>query len=177
MDWVNEGQLRAGKMPNGVFNVEVVRLLWEKRDGSSFRTSKGDQQFGIILADTKGREVMDMISINDAAGWKLARLLSAAGADMQMMKDKNIGMAHFKDREFAAKALIGRKLTIGVGYNLDSGYPEVTPMKPGTPEVEGDPAPTSTNASRAANAARPYAAAPTGSAPADAGVDDDDIPF
>ncbi len=172
MSWVEDGQLRAGRMPNCLAKVRIDRLGWEKRDGGPYRDKHGNAMIRVIYQDAQKREVGDMVPISDKASWKLAQILNASGADLKRMDENNVSIHKFKDREFAEKQLVGRELKILVQWDAASGYAAVYPQEPDAQEFEGEPAP----AARDATAARQQNAA-TAPTSADADIEEDDIPF
>ena len=135
-DWekaaAQEGGEYAERMPAGVHDVEVKRVLFGSKGGGPFQSRAGDPQIMLIFADRQGREAAQMVTLSEKAGWVLARLLSAAGADMARMKADGVLPRDFANQEFARANLTGRRLRVEVAYtrgNDGKEYPDVTPIR------------------------------------------------
>ena len=127
-----EGGEYAERMPEGVHDVEVKRLLFGSKKGGAFRSRDGDPQIMVIFADREGREAAQMVTLSEKAGWVLARLLSAAGADMARMKGDGVLPKDFAHEDFARANLVGRRLRVEVEYKRGGDgkeYPDVTPVR------------------------------------------------
>ena len=141
----------AERIPAGVHDVEIRRVLFGSKKGGAFKSRDGDQQIMLIFADGEGREAAQMVTLSDKAGWVLARLLSAAGADMKRMKADSVLPRDFANQEFARANLVGRRLRVDLKYkagNDGKEYADVTPVRtrpaaapaqPPVPEDDLDP--------------------------------------
>ena len=135
-DWekasTQEGGDYAERIPSGVHDVEIKRLLFGSKKGGAFKSRDGDPQIMLIFADGDGREASQMVTLSDKAGWVLARLLSAAGADMKRMKADGVLPCDFANQEFARANLVGRRLRVDLKYkagNDGKEYADVTPVR------------------------------------------------
>ena len=154
-DWekasTQEGGDYAERIPSGVHDVQIKRLLFGSKKGGAFKSRDGDPQIMLIFADREGREAAQMVTLSDKAGWVLARLLSGAGADMARMKADGVLPRDFANQEFARANLVGRCLRVDLKYtacNDGKEYADVTPIRtrpaaapaePPAPENELDP--------------------------------------
>ena len=135
-DWekasTQEGSDYAERIPPGVHDVQIKRLLFGSKKGGAFGSRDGDPQIMLIFADREGREAAQMVTLSDKAGWVLARLLSAAGADMARMKADGVLPRDFANQEFARANLVGRHLRVDLKYkagNDGKEYADVTPIR------------------------------------------------
>ncbi len=135
-DWekaaTQEGGSETDRMPVGVHDVEIRRVLFGSKKGGAFASRSGDPQIMLILADREGREAAQMVTLSEKAGWVLARLLSAAGADMKRMKTDGVLPKDFANQEFARANLVGRRLRVDVTYKRGGDgkeYADVTPVR------------------------------------------------
>ena len=62
--------------------LEVVRVIFGKKGGAAFTSKNGDPQIMVIFADADKNEAGEMFTLSDRAGWKLAQVLRAAGANL-----------------------------------------------------------------------------------------------
>ncbi|MBM4020295.1 MAG: hypothetical protein FJ288_18570 [Planctomycetes bacterium] len=136
-DWekaaTQEGGDYAERIPAGVHDVEIRRVLFGSKKGGPFKSRDGDPQIMLIFADPQGREAPQMVTLSEKAGWVLARLLSAAGADMQRMKADGVLPRDFANQEFARANLVGRRVRAEVKYKQAADgkeYADVTPIRP-----------------------------------------------
>lgn len=135
-DWekaaTQEGGDYAERIPAGVHDVEIRRVLFGSKKGGAFRSRDGDPQIMLIFSDREGREASQMVTLSDKAGWVLARLLSAAGADMKRMKADGVLPRDFANQEFARANLVGRRLRADIQYKRGGDgkeYADVTPVR------------------------------------------------
>ena len=135
-DWekasTQQGGDYAERIPAGVHDVEVRRILFGSKKGGAFRSRDGDPQIMLIFADREGREAAQMVTLSDKAGWVLARLLSAAGADMARMKADGVLPRDFANQEFARANLVGRRLRVELKYKRGGDgkeYADATPIR------------------------------------------------
>jgi hypothetical protein len=134
----------ADRIPAGVHDVVIKRLLFGSKKGGAFRSRDGDPQIMLIFADGEGREASQMVTLSEKAGWVLARLLSAAGADMKRMKADGVLPRDFANQEFARANLVGRRLRVDLKYkagNDGKEYADVTPVRtrPAAPPAQTPP--------------------------------------
>jgi hypothetical protein len=128
-DW--EGAAEGGqaeKLPAGTHDVTITKVIFSKKDAAPFRAGDGSPQIMVVMADGAGREVGQMITLSDKAGWVLARLMGASGANLGRMKADGVVPQHFADPAWATKQLVGRKLRVDIKWKPD-GYPDVTPIR------------------------------------------------
>ena len=135
----------APKLPNGRHAVEVTRVVFSKKDGPAFESKKGDPQIMLIFADADGREVSQMYTLSEAACFRLAQVLSAAGANCQSMSTSGIEPTNFAVPDFANKQLIGRKLVAQVLWDSANKWATVNPVRRDAYATMGEPD-TTTNA-------------------------------
>lgn len=148
-DWEGESQKNARAVPipasppEGVM-LRIARVLHAKNNGVAFRSRKNDPQMMVIYADAEEREAGEMITLSDEAGWRLAKILGAAGVDLADMKAKGLKPADFEDPDFAAEFLIpggrGLELRGRVSWNKaddgsDKSYAEIEPIR-GAPKAD-----------------------------------------
>jgi hypothetical protein len=120
----------AERIPAGVHDVEIRRVLFGSKKGGAFRSQGGDPQIMLIFADRQGRETPQMVTLSEKAGWVLARLLSAAGADMQRMKADGVLPRDFANQEFARANLVGRRVRAEVKYKQAADGKEYADLVP-----------------------------------------------
>lgn len=129
-DWEKAGENnQAEKLPNGTHDVTLTKVVFSKKDGPPFRAQDGNPQIMLIFTDAAAREVAQMVTLSDKAGWVLARIMGASGANLARMKADGVVPQHFADPAWGTKQLVGRKLRIDVKWKPD-GYPDVTPIRP-----------------------------------------------
>jgi hypothetical protein len=135
-DWEKAADQQGGdyaeRIPPGTHDVEIRRVLFGSKKGGAFRSRDGNPQIMLIFADRQGREASQMVTLSDKAGWVLARLLSAAGADMKRMKADGVLPRDFANQEFARANLVGRRLRAEVKYRRGGNgkeYADVTPIR------------------------------------------------
>jgi len=166
-DWTRSAEEASGpKIPAGLHRVRVVRVQHINREGVPLTSNSGDPQMRVIYQDAEAREVSDILTLSEKAGWTLARLMSAAGANLSAMTAKGVTPAHFADPAFATKQLIGRELQVQVTYEVSKTngkeYAVVTPIRAqGTAQA----APVATQAAPT-HAPAPASSSPPVSAPA-----------
>lgn len=162
-DWTRSAEEASGpKMPAGLHRVRVVRVQHINRDGVPLTSNSGDPQMRVVYQDAEAREVSDILTLSEKAGWTLARLMAAAGANLAAMTARGITPAHFADPDFAIKQLIGRELQVQVTYEVSKTngkeYAVVTPIRSqGTTQA----APATSTSPGAAPGAAPAPAAST----------------
>lgn len=142
-DWEQEAAKEGGDyaepLSAGVHDVEITRVLFGSKGGGPFRSRAGDAQIMLIFADREGRECAQMVTLSEKAAWVLARLLSAAGANLARMKADGVEPKAFADDRFAVANLVGRRLRIDVKYSAAADgkqYADVTPVRQ-PPETSG----------------------------------------
>jgi hypothetical protein len=174
--WKNEaekeGPQNAPRLVPGSQRLKIVKIVFGKKgkDGQTelFKSDKGDPQIMCIYGDAHGREGAEMYTLSEAAGWKLAKVLAAAGANVEKMDAAGITPASFAEERFANANLVGRELTAEVSYTKkgDKEYMNLAPAMP-----------------QPGNAATPGRSPAMAGAPASTGfnpeqnIDDSDIPF
>lgn len=132
-DWraeANKEGTQTEKLPDGTWQVEIVKVIHGKKDGPKFESKGGDRQIMVVFADANEREIGCMYTLSGKAGWALAKLLDAASLNLDKMSAAGITPERFADEEFANKNLIGRKLVIEVKTEKPGDkYPRINPVK------------------------------------------------
>ena len=146
-DWVQaaQGPNQAQKLPPGEHQVTVTRVVFADKEGNRFVTAAGDPQIMVIVADGQGREAADMLTLSAKAAWTLARLLSAAGANLARMNQAGITPDRFADEGFGTKNLVGRKFLARIEYEERHGrqYASITPLAQAPAQAQAPAAPKS----------------------------------
>jgi hypothetical protein len=162
---------RAEKLPAGTHVVKIAKVKYEGKDGLFRPSQDGSPKMMVVFADRHGREAGLMITLSPKAAWVLARLMSAAGADLKRMDVDGVTPRHFADADFAEPQLLGRYLRVQVIPTDRPDWPDVEPLRrdPTNPLPQRDP--------KAMSAARPKSS-PAAEPDADSAAEDDDtIPF
>lgn len=130
-DWgkASEGG-QAEQIPAGQHQLKIVKVVFGKKDGTKFASSNGDPQIMVVFADNQDREAAQMVTLSEKAGWVLASILKAAGADMAKMTERGITPAKFAEEKFAEAQLIGRVLTAHVSWETADNGKEYASIKP-----------------------------------------------
>jgi hypothetical protein len=119
--WQTEADRQAGsnapRLPDGIHRVEIKRVLHGSQNTPEFRSNNGDPQIMLIYGDDQGREVGDMITLSERAGWRLAKVLSAGGANLKGMEADGVLPEHFADEKFAQQLLRLKPITISVRWS------------------------------------------------------------
>lgn len=123
---------RAPRIPKGQHHVRIERIVFGDRNGT-FQSQAGDPQILLIFQDREAREVSQMTTLSEKAGFVLARLLAACDppANLARMEQDGVEPSHFASEDFANKMLVNRQLTIDVDYEQGRDgkeYPRVTPV-------------------------------------------------
>ncbi|MBE3109205.1 MAG: hypothetical protein IMZ46_01630 [Acidobacteria bacterium] len=124
-----EESSQSEKLPAGVYDVTIERVVHGKKDGTPFKSKHDDPQIMVIFADDQDREAAMMVTLSAKAGWVLAKILGAANCDLAHFEDTNIGVLDFADPEFAKTNLVGLTLRIKVSFGRDAEYPDILPLK------------------------------------------------
>jgi hypothetical protein len=133
-DWNHASQQEAGeyaeKLPNGKHPVEITRVVFGKKDGALFKSKGGDPQIMLIFADELGREAFQVVTLSFKAGFILAKILEAAGADLDRMTADGVTPKSFAEPEFAVANLVGRQLEVEVVWSSKNGkdFADITPL-------------------------------------------------
>lgn len=131
-----EGGQYADPLPDGVHDVEIIRVVFSKKDGEAFRSKSGDPQIMLIFADAEGREASQMVTLSFRAAWVLAKILDAAGADLDAMEGDGVEPKDFAGEAFANANLVGRQLRIEVTWSKNASgreFADVAPIKTDAP--------------------------------------------
>ncbi len=125
-----EGGEYAEKLPDGTHRVEITRVVYGRKDGTLFVSKSNDPQIMLIFADELGREASQMVTLSYKAGFVLAKILEAAGAELDKMTDHDVTPRSFADPEFANPNLIGRQLQIEVIWGSKNGkeFSDIIPV-------------------------------------------------
>jgi hypothetical protein len=133
-DWnkAAEENAQAEKIPAGRHKLKVTKVIHGKKDGTKFASKSGDPQIMVIVSDNQDREASMMITLSEAAAWVLARLLKAAGADVEKMTKMGITPGKFADEKFASAQLLSRVFTAEVSYEKGQDgkeYARINPLR------------------------------------------------
>jgi len=148
---------RAPRIPKGQHHVRIERIVFGDRNGN-FQSQAGDPQILLIFQDREAREVSQMTTLSEKAGFVLARLLAACDppANLARMEQDGVEPSHFANEDFANRMLVNRQLTIDVDYEPSKDgkegkegkeYPRVTPVlnrsaaPAAAPAADGPPPP------------------------------------
>lgn len=183
----SEGSARAARIPAGQsIPLRISKIVYVDRNGVAFESQNHDPQILMIVSDAEGREASEMLTLSDKAGWKLAQILRAAGANMAKMDEKQIKVADFAS-DLYEKQLLEREFLGNVDWEEGKDkktYAKITPImpQPGAQQpaapVQQPPArqPASPPAQRQP-ARQPVAATAGNGAGFDPTIKDDMIPF
>lgn len=137
-----EPEPQADPIPNGTHDLEVKKVVFTKQDGTVFVSGKGAKQILVVYGDDQGREASEMFTLSPAAGWKLARMLKHAGANLSVMKSKGISPERFADPDFGNPQLVGRRFRAEVEWIKSEKdgkhYSNINPIGPAAPPAGGD---------------------------------------
>lgn len=126
-DAQREGGNSAPQIPDGFADVEIKRLVHTNREGERFESQGGDPQMMVVYASDDGCEAVDMFTLSDKAGWALAKMMEAAGMNLAKLDAAGVQYIHFANEEWAAKALVGKRLRIHVKWGTGkNGKPRAT---------------------------------------------------
>ena len=143
-DAEKSGGQNAPQIPAGLADVEIKKLIHANRDGERFVSQKGDPQMMVVYADDNGGEAADMFTLSDTAGWALAKVMEAAGMNLAKLDAAGVAYHHFANEEWAAKALVGKRLRIQIAWGVGkNGKPRatITPIRrEAVPPATGTPA-------------------------------------
>lgn len=130
-DAEKDGPSNAERIPDGPHEVTVTKIIFGKKDGPAFTSKAGDPQIMLILSDKQGREVSDFHTLSLKARWTLAKLLSASGANIELMDEHGVDIKQFAESDFAEKQLMGRRFTAQVEWKENNGkkFADITPLK------------------------------------------------
>lgn len=130
----SEGAGQSEKLVAGVQDLKIVKVVFGSKNDGYFTTKKGDRQIMLVYADDQDREGSQMYTLSGPAQFALAKVLEAAGADLDKMDRDGIGIDKFAEERFAQANLVGRSLRADV--ELDGKYFKITPLrKPTTVSV------------------------------------------
>lgn len=118
----SEGQENSPKLISGDNqHLKIIKIVYGK-DGVAFTSKSNDSQIMVIYGDDEGREGVEMFTLSAKAAWKLAKMLEAAGLDIDKMDRVGIEPAKFAEPAFTDKQLIGRELNANIIVGRD-GWP------------------------------------------------------
>ena len=123
----SEGAGQTEKIPNGVHDLTIVKVVFGKKDGKAFKSKSEDPQIMLVFNDPQDREAAQMVTLSRKAEFILAKFLGAAGANLAKMELDGVDVKDFAVPAFANANLIGRKLRAEVKW-VD-GYSEITPIR------------------------------------------------
>jgi hypothetical protein len=93
INWAEESKSKGGLYPENIYKVRVV--TWQERDA---RTGTPQIQWqGEILEndDYQGSLITIYTALTEKSLWKIAKLISACGIDLQNYPEMEIGSAEF----------------------------------------------------------------------------------
>lgn len=148
-DWTEpDSRQETVRIPIGQdTQVEITKLVFGSARNGPFKTQSGDAQILLVMTDNQGRECSCYATLNEAAGWVLRSILSAANADLARMKADGVEITDFKDEDFARANLVGRRLAIRIKEYKDDAKGSACDMvalrrRPGQqPAVQAPPPP------------------------------------
>jgi hypothetical protein len=169
----SEGQ-ESERIPDGfVGQVAINRVLFAKRDGTEFKSSKGDPQMFVIFENSAGEEASQMYTLSDAAMWVLAKMMQGCGIDLDQLDKRNVTPATFyEQQDWTNKLLIGRSLQVKVTYKASNNGQQYATVKPILGD-SSDPAPAPAATRKPAPTRKPEPVTAGGGA----AFDPTDIPF
>ena len=109
-DWEGEASKsgQAPQMPAGEHpKVCVSKIIYSRNNGEPFTSRSGDPQMMLVFVNPSNQECGVMFTLSEAAGWTLARLLSAMGHDLGELKRRGIEPQDFQNLETAKEWLTG----------------------------------------------------------------------
>lgn len=129
-DWgkASEGQNDTEKVPAGQHKLKIIKIVFGSKKNGAFVSANNDPQIMLIFADDQAREVPLMVTLSEKAGFKLAGILKASGANVDAMTKDGITPDRFADETFANANLVGRVLTAEVSYDA-KGYADIRPLR------------------------------------------------
>lgn len=129
----SEGSARAAKIPAGQsIPLRISKIVYADRNGVAFESQNHDPQILMIVSDADGREASEMLTLSEKAGWKLAQILRAAGANMAKMDEKGIHVSDFAS-DLYEKQLLEREFLGDVDWEEGKDkktYAKITPIMP-----------------------------------------------
>jgi hypothetical protein len=133
-DWnkAADENAQSERVPAGRHRLKVGKIIFGKKDGTKFSSQAGDPQILLVFSDNQDRETSQMFTLSDAAGWTMARLLKAAGANVERMTKDGVTPQRFADETFANAQLLGRDFEADVVYEKGKDgkdYARVTPLR------------------------------------------------
>lgn len=119
-------------MPEGWHRVRIVKLVFEKRDGTRLSTDKGDF-FMVVCENASGEQGTLSLWPTPKAAWKIAQTLSAVGVGMDELERANLTPEDFGDERTANNWFVGREgwvsATVKGKYtNIDFHHEEDVPV-------------------------------------------------
>lgn len=126
-----EGQAQTERMPLGVHNVMIVKIIRGK-GGQTFTSASGDPKIMLVYEDSQGRQAATMYTLSEKAVWALKIVLSRSGTNLDELTEQGIELHHFADQSFAESKLLGKKLVVDITYkkgNDGKDYPNIVPIK------------------------------------------------
>ena len=124
----SDGPTQAEKIPAGVWDLKIIKVVFGKKGGKAFMSKGGAPQIMCVFANDAGEEAAQMYTLSDSAGWTLAQLLGAAGANLAQMELDGVEIESFAEPKFAHANLVGRRLQAEVAWD-DDGYSTITPIR------------------------------------------------
>lgn len=133
-DWSGNAE-GVDTMPLGEHDVRIVRIQFLNREGNPLTSTGGDPQIRVVFQDQEAREVGQMYTLSDKAGFKLAQLFGCFDPPMnlQRMKEDGVLPIHFANQEYCLEQLMDRRLRIKLAERKDKdgkSWPDVQPLKP-----------------------------------------------
>ena len=131
-NWTEKATEEGGtseKIPAGQsIPVTISKVVYGKKGGAPFKSSKGDPQIMVIFTDERDREAAQIITLSDKAAWVLARLLHRFGCDTDALNSEGVLPKHFAEPAIGNAKLIGLRGRIDLTYN-EQGYADCQPCE------------------------------------------------
>ena len=126
-DWEKNGESdRADKLSAGEHTLTIIKVITEKND-IPYQSKAGDPQILLVYQDDDGRELPDWFTLNPASRWKLLRLMSRCGCDLERAEKEVGNIKNFADPDTVEPWLLD-KAFLGRVYE-ENGYTNVEPLK------------------------------------------------
>ena len=112
-DWKQGDDNKGGAGANngmplvpGFHYLRVTKVIRRKSDGTEM-TNKNGASMMVIFEDEQGREGFSFFGCYEKMAWKLTRLASCAGVNLDEWNSSGYEPKHFENEEFANARLVG----------------------------------------------------------------------
>jgi hypothetical protein len=133
-DW-NKAAENSGppSMGEGWYWVRVVKVIFEKKDGTRLSSEKGGDFFMLVCENQDGEQGTLSLWPTVAAGWKIAQTLSCLGVSMDELENAGITPEDFNSYQTAEDWFVGREgwvsATVKGKYtNIDFHHEDKVPV-------------------------------------------------